>query len=488
MKKYLFILGLVGTALFTACSTADDLISEKPIETPPDDQPSITTIIAEASQDSEEPITLGIGQSRGYTRAPINPSDVVEGYGNFETESNRYLGVFCLATGTQSGVDNIPSVISDNKWNTTGDDGELIVWLRNVPAKVVTTEVSPGVKTCDVKFVDPGNLSNEKSYFYPMGNWMKYNFYAYYPRQDETVEVSGQQKTTLSFMQSQVLEKYYEIDGSQDIIWGMSDQAHATPVAASKADPYSANYFRKAKAKIAEEGVGNISDYYPKFSFQHKLVQFRFFVKAADATALTTLQNSSAKVTDMYIANAIYKLSLTVAKKTDTEDNWNGKLSMLGDFTTKNLRIKTNGANTDRFDQESPFVDDEDNDDDDLNVDNPFPISASTVDVDAVDGNGNPTDPSFVGYIMLPRPEVYANDFRYQLNMKLEVGGRSNLFTINLDLPSNEDEFEEGKIYNVIVNVQSAEEIFANAELKSWVTYTYDDGGGEKNYIEYDFE
>ena len=32
MKKYLFILGLVGTALFTACSSADDLTEEKPNE------------------------------------------------------------------------------------------------------------------------------------------------------------------------------------------------------------------------------------------------------------------------------------------------------------------------------------------------------------------------------------------------------------------------------------------------------------------------
>lgn len=83
MKKYLFILGIVGTALFTACSTADDLVAEKPIETPPVEEPKETAIIVEASQDSEEPITLGVGQSRGYTRTPLNSKDVdVEGYGD----------------------------------------------------------------------------------------------------------------------------------------------------------------------------------------------------------------------------------------------------------------------------------------------------------------------------------------------------------------------------------------------------------------------
>ena len=109
MKKYLFILGLVGTALFTACSTSDDLISEKPIETPPVEEPKETSLIVEASQNSEIPITLGVGQSRGLTRAPINP----DASGNFETPGGKYLGVFCLATGTQAKESNIPTIIKN---------------------------------------------------------------------------------------------------------------------------------------------------------------------------------------------------------------------------------------------------------------------------------------------------------------------------------------------------------------------------------------
>ena len=137
MKKYLFILGLVGTALFSACSTADDLVSEKPNEAPPVEEPKETAIIVEASQDSEEPITLGIGQSRGYTRTPLD-TDVDEGFGNFKTESNRFIGVFCLATGTQTGVSNIPDAVASNHWSAdaSGGLGGLLVKLKDVPAIV----------------------------------------------------------------------------------------------------------------------------------------------------------------------------------------------------------------------------------------------------------------------------------------------------------------------------------------------------------------
>ena len=108
MNKYLFILGLVGIAFLSGC-TSDDLAMVPSLE-------EERALIVEASQDSDVPITLGIASSRGYTRAPINPSDVEGGYGNFETEPDRYLGVFCLSTGIQSDVDasNLPTNIQKN--------------------------------------------------------------------------------------------------------------------------------------------------------------------------------------------------------------------------------------------------------------------------------------------------------------------------------------------------------------------------------------
>ena len=512
MKKYLFILGLVGTALFTACSSADDLASVDPIVTPPDDQ----TSIAEARQDSDVPITLGVSLSRGYTRAAVggDSDDPTPSPVSFDTEPGKYLGVFCLATGYQeSYATNHPI---ENNW-TDDDDTGVIVRMKNVAATV-----------------SGGNVSfNDHYYYYPISNWMKYNFYAYYPRQEETVNIDGEDKKTMSFSNNQVLEKYYEIDGSQDIIWGIADPGSAVPVASSatNADPYSAKYIRMKKA---EEALGEASedDYLPKLTFKHKLVQFRFFVKAANATALTDLTSKNMQVTDMFINNAIYRLSLIVANKTDEADAKNGLLRMMSTIKTKKLGIKLNAKDFDRFDQNG-----------DGTADNPLPIKNDAVNValypettvtaetaaaynahlsGAVSAGSNaPADfetrvghapgdqdaltaveaadynatldgavhagdeNGSVGYILLAPPSV-SNDanFKYSLVVKVQYTAGSGIDTnsvaVSLDPPS--EGFKEGKIYNIIVNVQSPEQISAKAVLDEWVTY--EDGQGH-NYIEY---
>ena len=523
MKKYLFILGLAGMALFTACSTSDDLASEDPIVTPPDDQ----TSIAEARQDSDVPITLGVGLSRGYTRAAIggDSDDPTPSPVSFDTEADKYLGVFCLATGYQeSYATNHPI---ENNW-TDDDDTGVIVRMKNVAATV-----------------SGGNVSFNNHYYYPISNWMKYNFYAYYPRQEETVTIDGDDKKTISFSDNQVLEKYYEIDGSQDIIWGIANPESAVPVASSSAtnvDPYSAKYIRMKKAEEASE-----NDYLPKLTFKHKLVQFRFFVKAANATALTDLTSKNMQVTDMFINNAIYRLSLIVANKTDDAEEKNGLLRMMSTIKTKKLGIKEKGIDKDRFRDENG---------DDV-VDNPLPIKNDAVNValypettvtaetaaaynahlsGAVSAGSNaPADfktrvghapgdqdaltaveaadynatldgavhagdeNGSVGYILLAPPSV-SNDenFKYSLVVKVQYTAGSDIDTnsvaVSLDPPvvpgtgtdpetnPEKRDFEPGKIYNIIVNVQSPENITAKAVLDEWVTY--DDGEGH-NYIEY---
>lgn len=531
MNKYLFILGFVGTALFTACSTADDLASDKPNETPSVEEPKETSLIVEASQNSEVPITLGVGQSRGLTRAVLNPDDA---NGNFKTEAGKYLGVFCLATGTQANESNIPTIIKNFKWNTdpAEDEEGLIVRMRNVPAKVTTDGT-----TSDVAFLDPEALpgENSTSYYYPMGNWLKYNFYAYYPWQPEIVDG----KTTLSFSESQVLETYLTIDGSQDVIWGRAHPWNPNPSLSEVPtghDPYCAKYFR---LKRAEVGEANIKNYYPKFVFEHKLVQFKFFVKAANATVLTDLMTKNMQVTDMYIANAIYCLSLIVAQKDSTK---NGVLKMKSVTpSTKKLRIKTNNADTDRFDQENPYGD--------AHLDNPLAITTSYVTtlvdelqagvaLTEVEANAYNSQLSgalkadipltaaqatayntamtpltsknegetlsadeanaynatltghksadetltageasafnaangYVGYIMLPDPRINNDEFKYQLTLKVKytVNAVDKTDIIAIDMVPPSGGFIAGKIYNILVNVQSPEQISAKAILQEW--------------------
>ena len=440
MNKYLFILGLVGTALFSACSTSDDLTLEEPNRASTVDRAKEAALILEAGQDSEIPITVGVGDRRGMTRSVLNPKDEA---GNFETENGKYLGVFCLAMGTHSGVSNIPATISANNWNTAPADDQagLIVRMKNIPAKVTTD-----LTTSDVKFWD---ITNDRAlhYYYPMGNWMWYNFYAYYPRQGDE---------TLSFTPNQALQTNYVIDGSQDIIWGMANPEDAMydDYAATDAKPYCAKYFR-LKGAVEEENIGS---FLPKFVFKHKLIQFRFFVKAANATVLTDLTGKHMQVTDMYINNAYYKLRLIVANKANPE--YNGDLSKY-DNSTKELKIKKYNSDLDRFNQDG----------------NPLDITNDNVDVTTVDGDGNPTDPGFVGYIMLPDPTISKVDgFKYTLMVKVkfttdygtpEAAEHENTLSLELDPPTGG--FLEGKIYNILVNVQSPVEIHARALLNRWV-------------------
>ena len=95
-----------------------------------------------------------------------------------------------------------------------------------------------------------------------------------------------------------------------------------------------------------------------------------------------------------------------------------------------------------------------------------------------------------VGYIMLAPPSI-KDGFKYQLVVNLKYTGGTNAATINLEppvIPGTDPEkrdFEPGKIYNIIVNIQSPEVITVKAVLQGWETYTYNDGVEEKNYIEY---
>ena len=438
MNKYLYILGLAGVALFSGCSNSDDLLIE---DSSAVDKEKESVLIYEAGQNSEVPITLGAGQSRGYTRAVLNPTDAS---GSFNTEPGKHLGVFCLATGYQYPYSDPEKHPIENNW--ASDDTGLIVRMKNVAATVAD-----------------GNVTfNDHDYYYPIGKWMEYNFYAYYPRQEETVTIDIDEETTetekrLYFTENQVLERYYHIDGSQDIIWGMTDPSNAKySDAPNYAKPFSAGYYLWKKDSIARKNPSdNIANYAPQFSFEHKMVQFRFFVKAADAT----VASKNIKVRDMNITNGINHLALIVANKSNS--NFNGKLYWFGKtITTERMSIKEIGYDRKRFDKNG-----------DGKLDSSLSITANAVNVNAVDGVGNPTDPSFAGYIMLAPPNVpkyndrnsdepEPNNTVYRLVLKVRYdGGASDVNVVKLLDPSvaELETFEEGQTYNIVIKIKSSD-------------------------------
>ena len=412
MNKYLYILGFAGAALFSACSTSDDLSIE---ESSAVDKAKESVLIFEAGQNSEVPISLGIGQSRGNTRMPLEPADDI---------SN--LGVFCLATETQTGVLNIPSAVKNNKWSKDkdGELGGLLVRMNNIPASVSSGDVTFG-------------LSGDEDYYYPEANWMKYNFYAYYPRQEETVTIESAEKTTLVISDDQVYEKFYKIDGSQDIIWGKANPVDAG--APSGAKPYSAEYFRWRENNI--EAGKTIADYYPQFSFEHKLVQFKFYLKADNSIVKAKIK----QVRDMYITNGINYLELVVADKNKPEKN--GNLYWFGNsLKTERMYIKLDGTDKNRFHQDGD------------SPDNPL---------DNISDENN----VYVGYIMLAPPSLPGfnatfnntdntasdEEFVYKLKVRVKCKGSTSDFYPVYKLTPPDEGFQEGKTYKIVIIIKESD-------------------------------
>ena len=394
MNKYIFILGLVVMAFVSGCTSDDLTMAISPEEE--------RALIVEASQDSDVPITLGVGSSHGVTRKPIE-----SGVGDiFSTEEGKYLGVFCLATGTQSNVANIPSEISANKW-VKDDATGLLVRLSNVPAKV---------EDGDVKFVDPANTSNPMHYYYPMINWMTYNFYAYYPREND----SNIKFTTGG---SGALVRYITINGSQDVIWGKAHPETAVPVSDTEiddADPYCAKYTRLKKA----EGAA-IDDYYPKLEFKHLLAQFKFSVEPENAAAWTAISTAGGmSITNIYVSNAISNLQLIVANKANPGTE--GTLSKKDD-TTENLFIKANGEDNNLFSS------------------TPSGAQVSSINIAA-------TSVTVPGYIMLPPSGVGTED--YELCLEYSIGGTPHAGPMKVKLVPPSGGFKAAQVYNIVVKVK----------------------------------
>ena len=169
MNKYLYILGLVGTAFLSACSS-DDLTT---VLSPEEER----ALVVEAGMDSDIPITLGsLGNGRALTRSPLESTDFQISGGN--------LSVYCLATGIQAGSPNIsaiPASADDIVWN---DPNKIANWLVNKPAIVsyyngTGASPIPGVSGpySYIQFWKDGDV---KERFYPYGNWYSYDLFAFY--------------------------------------------------------------------------------------------------------------------------------------------------------------------------------------------------------------------------------------------------------------------------------------------------------------------
>ena len=320
------------------------------------------------------------------------------------------MGLFCLAIAKNN--------INPNEANidyTQGSAGyKYSVWVDNAEVK---TEKDAGNNKTILTWADG------KKHYYPTGNWHKYAFYGYYPKQDAANIIYDKKSVSVMFE---------DLDGTTDIIYGKAEDLN-TPYA------YSAYYFRQK---------GN-EDKVPTVAFAHKLMRLTFAIQpGGDKEAAKTMG-----VTKVEVVKVPTKGTLVLADK-DVPANagsinfdWNNK----DDLADLALKAKTEATSTEQKGLEPDFT----------AYDETNEHKACWVKDDPVDiGQG----------IMIPVPDYENNpDYKYQLKITLiNKDGQTFEPEYPMDLNTNGNKFAAGTSYKVTMTINGPKEIQLNATLEKW--------------------
>ena len=349
-------------------------------------------------------VEIKFGSKIKGTRAIVESDD----HQNF-TLTN--MGLFCLAIAKNN--------INPNEANidyTQGSAGyKYSVWVDNAE---VQTEKDDGNNKTILTWADG------KKHYYPTGNWHKYAFYGYYPKQDAANIIYDKKSVRVMFQ---------NLDGTTDIIYGKAEDLN-TPYA------YSAYYFRQE---------GN-EDKVPTVAFAHKLMRLTFAIKPGgkDKEAAKTMG-----VTKVEVVKVPTKGTLVLADK-DVPANagsinfdWNNK----DDLADLALKAKTEATSTEQKGLEPDFT----------AYDETNAHKACWVKDDPVDiGQG----------IMIPVPDYENNpNYKYQLKITLiNKDGQTFEPEYPMDLNTNGKEFAAGTSYKVTMTINGPKEIQLNATLEKW--------------------
>lgn len=321
------------------------------------------------------------------------------------------MGLFCLAIAKND--------INPNDANidyTQGSAGyKYSVWVDNAEVK---TENDAGNNKTILTWADG------TKHYYPTGNWHKYAFYGYYPKQDAA---------NIIYDKKSVSVKFQNLDGTTDIIYGKAEDLN-TPYA------YSAYYFRQD---------GN-EDKVPTVAFAHKLMRLTFAIKPGgkDKEAAKTMG-----VTKVEVVKVPTKGTLILADK-DAPANagyinfdWDTK----DDLVDLALKAKNEATSTEQKGLEPDFT----------AYDETHEAKACWVKDDPVDiGQG----------IMIPVPNYENNpNYKYQLKITLiNKDGQTFEPEYPMDLNTNGKEFAAGTSYKVTMTINGPKEIQLNATLEKW--------------------
>jgi len=433
MNKDLFILGLVGATLLSSCGS-DERAVDDPIKISPEEE---RALVIEAGQDSEIPIVFGaIGNKRyATTRGSVESDDA----GSFSTPDGTYLGVFCLATGKQNENQMINSILpatsSAIDWTSTFH--KYAKWLVNVPAVVVkydhTLSPSPITEYEDedysaVIFKNPDDLSQQKYYYYPFGNWYHYNFYAYYPRVETPI------------IDASNVYADYTITGKEDIIQGVASRTDNTYIL-ENALPFSAKYFRLKNNGSLTTAFSDL----PGLALEHKLAKIVVVVKAHDATHAAALAARHVELTNAGIEGVYKNLRLCVASKSSSVSDPTGQLTIQDGAISGTLPLWKVADDGNPFNNGSPVT---------------IPITAAETEV---------------GYAMVPPSALLGTNEKYMINLAMQQDGGAPLPDFPVVLENTDGSsmtFLAGHSYTITLDIYSPSEIYVTATLNNWVPET----------------
>ena len=392
MKKLFFIPCIIGASLLASCSSESELADNGASDA--------LTSTQWSHQIANSNVEIKFGSKIKGTRAIVESDDQQ----NF-TLTN--MGLFCLAIAKNN--------INPNEANidyTKGSTGyNYSVWVDN--AEVQTENDAVNNKTILT-------WADGKKHYYPTGNWHKYAFYGYYPKQEDANIIYD--KNSVSVM-------FEDLDGTTDIIYGKAEDLNTDYA-------YSAYYFRQE---------GN-EDKVPTVAFAHKLMRLTFAIKPGgkDKEAAKTMG-----VTKVEVVKVPTKGTLILADK-DAPANA-GYINF--DWTTTAdlaLKAKTDAIGTGEGLEPEFTAYDATNEtkacwvkDDEVNI-----------------GQG----------IMIPVPDYDTNpDYKYQLKITL-INKDGQVFEPEypMDLNTNGNEFAAGTSYKVTMTINGPKEIQLNATLEKW--------------------
>lgn len=396
INKKVLTLGSVCLLMLGGCSKEDGTTSS----TPQHDLIEADPVKIELSSQTKELVSA-------TTRAALEGDANISGVGNS-------LGIFGLARAPQVwDSPSNPYSLTEWNWDDWNDyEANRACILKNVEAEKVS-----------------GNIVWKAAgavFFYPITQVYAYDFYGYYPYKADNQLVYAANNKKVSVQ--------YEIDGTQDLLWGRATS--------TETDGYSARYFRQSSGRNTDK---------PNIALQHLLTRLTFSVlPGASYTGGNDYEVAQDMVVEkVQILGAKNHLEVTIADWSDITPS-----------TTDDLASRI-----------SPVSADDPVSTEDFTLCDALGATA-TLDLATIDCTGTPTAKRLGESIMLYPEAQYMIHIELTMKNPNKWGAFDQTFVTEVPLyllPAG-TAFEAGKSYNVTITVHGPRDISLQSTITDWVS------------------